>query len=873
MQSQRQTNSSGDDSGGVNSSSASSETSTLLPGKNFLSGYMPPMGIHDELLDSSGTVRPHWKPFVAQLDRLSGKVLERRWLQSQRLIHENGVAYSPHRGPNERPRPWKLDPLPVLIERSEWQTITKGLQQRGRLLELVLQDIYGPQELIRTGVLPAKLLYSHPGYCLALRQNTKAAEQPNGRMLSFYSADIGRSPNGNWWVLSDRTEAPSGVGFALENRIVVSRMLAEPFRDCRVERLASYFVHLRETLAKLAPQQVKNPRVAILSQGPGQPNYFEDAYLARYLGYTLVEGEDITVRNRKLWLKTLEGLVPIDVLVRRPNTENCDPLEMRGTSPAGVAGLTQAARDETLAIANPLEAGLVESPALLAYLPQLCQALLKEKLKLPGVATWWCGDPTALEYVLKNLDQLILKRAFRERGKESDFTQALSQESKEQLAERIRSNPSNYVAQERVRRSTAPSYNNGKIEPTHIALRTFAIAGDDKFHVLEGALARTSSKTDPLVESKSLSAEGSKDVWIVSKEDIEPISLLPDDDDPIALVRIGDELPSRVAGNSFWLGRNMERADSKARLLRTVANRLTGERDPKELPEVFPLIRALAVQGQIEPDYVVDKLRDMLPHVDQTLPTQVLNRKQTGSLSANIDFVFASALKVRDRLSRDAWRVFIRISESFDSMEDSPADLTDLINTTDAMIVDLAAVGGMVVESMTRTQFYRFLDLGRRLERAIQIVDLLQSCLVESKQYGHGLLEALLDTTDSLMTYRSRYRANLKLAAMLDLLVTDESNPRSLAFQLNTIDRHVGKLPRISEEAAGTAVEQRLASTMAHTVRMIDVSALAESHEMDDSQPLSTLLDQLGKQLPALSDAIAMKYLVHAGATRQLSPL
>ncbi len=870
MQSQRQTN-----SGGVNPGNGEPIGPLLgqLPGQKPLSGYMPPLGAYDELLDASGAVRPQWHSFVAQLDRLGGKVFERRWLQSQRLIHENGVAYSPHRGPKERPRPWKLDPLPVLIERSEWQAIAEGLQQRGRLLELVLQDLYGPQELIRSGVLPANLLYSHPSYYLALRKNTMPAGTPTGRMLTFYSADIGRSPNGKWWVLADRTEAPSGVGFALENRIVVSRMLAEPFRDGRVERLASYFVQLRETLAQLAPQQVRNPRVAILSQGPGQPNYFEDAYLARYLGYTLVEGEDITVRNRKLWLKTLQGLAPIDVLIRRPNTENCDPLEMGGSAPSGVAGLTQSARDGLLAMANPLGSGLVESPAFLAYLPQLCQALLKEDLKLPGVATWWCGDPTSLEYVLKNLDRLILKKAFRQRGKESDFTQALRQETNDQLAARICANPSYYVAQERVQRSTAPCFSNGHIVPTHIALRTFAIADQDSFHVLEGALARTSFKTEPLVESASLSAEGSKDVWIVSKEQVEPVSLLPDDDEPIALVRIGDELPSRVAGNSYWLGRNMERVDSKARLLRTVANRLTGERDPRELPEVFPLIRALAVQGQIEPDYVVEKLRDLLPHVDQSLPNQVINRKQSGSLSANIDSVFASALKVRDRLSRDAWRVFIRLSEIFDGMESTPADLTDLINTTDEMIVDLAAVGGMVVESMTRTQFYRFLDLGRRLERAIQIVDLLGSCLVESNQYGHGMLEALLDTTDSLMTYRSRYRANLKLAAMLDLLVTDESNPRSLAFQLNTIDRHVGKLPRISEEPAETAVEQRLASTMAHTIRMTDVTSLAESHEMNDPKPLAALLDQLSKELPALSDAIAMKYLVHAGATRQLSPL
>ncbi len=863
MQRQRQT-------GGSQSQGGSALAPLVTPP---LAAYQAASGAFDEFLYPSGHLREHWRCLVAQLDRLGAEELQRRWGHSQRLIYENGVAYSPHRGQKEGGRPWKLDPLPILIPQDQWQVVSQGLIQRAQVLELVLQDLYGPQQLIRTGILPPELLYAHPGYMPPLRRKQDPERSDDAsRMLRLYAADLCRSPDGSWWVLGDRTEANSGIGFALENRIVVSRMLPEPFRDCLVKRLAGYFAQVRETLAAISPEQVRNPNIAILSQGPRGSNYFEDAYLARYLGYTLVEGEDLTVRNRRLWLKTLDGLTPVDVLIRRPNTEACDPLELDGGSLSGVAGLLQATRDGQVALANPLGSGLVESPAFMAYLPRLCQALLKEDLRLNGVATWWCGEPASLDYVVQNLDKLIIKRAYRRRGQESLLTAELHDLPLEELAERIRREPRAYVGQERIERSTAPVWRDGRVESARVALRAFAIATPDSFRVLDGGLGRTTSKTESL-ETSILSGEGSKDVWIVGNELVEPISLLPDDDEPISLVRLGAELPSRVADNSYWLGRHIERADSKARLLRTVAIRLTGENDPQELPELLPLLRALAVQGQIEPGYAVAELRDLLPHVDQSLASQVTSPHQPGSLSAAIDLIFASGAKVRDRFSRDTWRILIKVSDTFRPPQAMPTDLTDLINATDKLILELAAVGGMVVEGMTRTQFYRFLDIGRRIERAMQLVDLLDAALVESTPCSRPLLEALLETSDSLMTYRSRYRANLKFAAVLDLLITDESNPRSLAFQLETLERHAGKLPRSKQHAPGAETEQRLAMSMAHTVRMVDINSLAESHQLGDAAPLAQLLDQLGRELPAFSEAISHKYLVHAGTPQQLSPL
>ncbi|MEQ8847766.1 circularly permuted type 2 ATP-grasp protein [Botrimarina sp.] len=851
------------------SAGGSSPTQGAAPAAVFGQYAIAP-GAYDELIAPGGAVRPVWAPVREYLDRLGKAEFARRWAQSQRLIYENGVSFSAYGDPENRPRPWALDPAPMLLHEAEWEGVSTGLRQRARLLELLLQDLCGPQNLVRSGVLPADLVLGHPGYRLPLHWERRAG-RTLPTMLTYYAADLGRAPTGQWWVLADRTEAPSGAGFALENRLVTSRMLPEPFRDRRVRRLAPFFLRLQQTLRELAPSGRSNPTVAILSQGAAHPNYFEDAYLARYLGYQLVEGGDLTVRNRQLWMKTLEGLAPIDVVVRRPNAELCDPLELGGESPAGVAGLLETQRNGAVAIANACGSGLVESPAFMAFMPRLCQALLGEPLKLPGVATWWCGEEKSLDFVLANAERLIFKKAYRRRGEESLLLTRLNQKPRAELEQLIRSDPNAYVAQERVLRSTAPAWRDGRVVPVRVALRAFAVASGGDYEVMQGALARTNSGGEPL-EASILSGEGSKDVWIVGESPVEKVTLLPSEQEPAELVRIGGELPSRVAEHSYWLGRYMERADAYARLARIVVTRLTSERDASEYPELPALVRGLAEQGQIEAGHALESMRDLLPRVEGALASEVLDHTQPGSLSATVDRMFASAAQVRDRLSRDTWRILLRISDKFRKQRTAEADLTDLLNLTDELVVDLAAIGGMVIESMTRTQFYRFLDIGRRLERGIQAAELIQTCLVESGPPCPELLEALVDSADSLMTYRARYRARLTLAPVLDLLVTDESNPRSLAYQLNTLERHVGKLPRSGEGEPNASNEQRLALSLAHAVRMVDVSDLAESYELGRVEPLKRLLAEVIRDLPALSNAIGLKYLAHAAPPRQLAP-
>ncbi len=417
---------------------------------HLVDSYHPLPGVYDELFSAPGMLRPQWQKFMPALEELGPEEIERRWESAKRLIYENGIAYNVESGPEALYRPWELDPAPLLMTPGEWQSLAVGLAQRARLLNMLLVDLYGPQRLLQQGLVPPDLVFAHGGFL----RSCHGLHVPKDVMLHLYAAHLARGPDGAWAVLADRTQAPSGAGFALENRIIISRMLPNIFHDCQVQRLASFFMSLRETLHDLAHQHRENPRIVLLSHGPQSSTYFEDAYLARYLGYTLVTGGDLAVRDNRVFLKTLGGLLPVDVILRRLYDEDCDPLELRGDSTLGVAGLVQAVRMGNVVLANALGSGLVEAPAWMALLPDLCQSLLGEPLKLASVPAWWCGKPDHLRYVLDNLPRLVIKPAFSHRG-EPIFGDRLSADELNRLAARIRHQPRDFVGQEKVFRSCA----------------------------------------------------------------------------------------------------------------------------------------------------------------------------------------------------------------------------------------------------------------------------------------------------------------------------------------------------------------------------------------------------------------------------------
>lgn len=857
MQSQRQSN-----------DASLSEPNVIppAPGQGGLfANYKPKPGGFDELLDGSSTLRPAWHKFSNLVSTLGSKEFSRRWDHSQRLIYENGIAYSAYGDPESGGRPWQLDPLPLVISSAEWNAVSAGVAERATVLQLALKDLLGPQRLIKEGVLPPAMLFSHPGFRLPLHGQVPAGDS----FLHFYASDLGRSPDGRWWILADRTEAPSGIGFALENRVVVSRMMPEIFRKCNVQRLAPFFMAFRSTLQKLTESRTENPRVVVYSRGPEDIHYFEDAYLARYLGFTLIEGADLAMRENRVWLKTLDGLLPVDTLIRRPNSEMCDPLEFGGSTSKGIPGLLQASAHGNISIVNPLGSGIVESPAFMAFMPRLCKFLLSKELSLPGIASWWCGEPKSLQHVLANLDSLVVSPAFRRRGKSAAARQSLAGLAKDELAERIKQHPEQYVAQERLAPSSTPRWSEGQATPSSLVMRAFAVVNDGNYVVMNGGLARTSDTT---VDSSDVvpRGQGSKDAWIVGDEPVEHVTLMSQRDEPVELRRTGSDLPSRVADNIYWLGRLVARANSSARLLRTVILQMTSETADGASDVLPPLLRALAEQGQIEPGYAVEEIKQPLPDFETNLPQLVFDRNQPGSLRSVLDQVFRLASQVRDRMSVDTWRIFVRIDQKFRLPKDSSIDLTDVLALINALIVDLAAIEGMVAGSMTRSHVYRFLDLGRRLEQAFQTVGLVQSCFVGNQEVAAELLEAVLEIADSLMTYRSRYLANLQMAAVLDLLLTDESNPRSAAFQLMRLEEHVDQLPR-DKHTPGYDAHRRLTMSMIHAVRMVNIQEISDMHSLGEHGQLAELLDGLSRELPMLSNQISQRYLVHAGPARKMT--
>ncbi|MDB6016975.1 MAG: hypothetical protein JWR19_1464 [Pedosphaera sp.] len=822
----------------------------------MFAGYSALPEIYDEMAAMPGALRPHWSKFVALLERLGREEVTLRWENARRIIREHGVTYNVYGDPQGMDRPWELDLVPLLIPPAEWAQIEAGLAQRARLFNLILADLYGPQRLVRQGDLPAALVYANPNFL----RPCHGVPVPEDIYLHLHAADVARSSDGQKWVISDRTQAPSGAGYALENRIVLSRILPDEFRDCQVQRLASFFRIQRDTLLGLAPNNRHNPSVVLLTPGPYNETYFEHDYLARYLGFTLVEGGDLTVRDRKVFIKTLEGLRPVDVILRRVDDSFCDPLELRGDSFLGVAGLLEAVRAGNVTIANALGSGVIESPAFLAFLPGLCRRLLGEELKLPSVATWWCGQPKEREYVIEHLDEIVVKHAFGSRAHEPYFGAKMGEKERAKLVAAIRARPHEFVGQEKVALSTAPVWQNNKLEPRPLVLRTYVTATRDSFAVMPGGLTRVSTSVlDPIVSMQS--GGGSKDTWVLSDGPVNAVSLLSASGQPIRSGRSSAELPSRVADNLFWLGRYTERLEDTLRLLRCVVVRMTDESGADGAPELNALAQVL-VRLDLLPERF--KERFSLKELEHEILLLIYKQDRVGSARQILGRVRGLASIVRDRFSADTWSILNKLNIDARSRP-RRIPLADALGLLNAVIVDLSAFSGMEMENMTRGLGWRFLDFGRRLERATHLVKLFRASLCHEAKIG-SVLEPVLEILDSLMTYRRRYFAGVQLPSVLELLLLDEGNPRSLAFQFKALKEHAANLPGEADTAGETDEERRIAALFA-LLRDADIGALTQMAGAGTNESLNSLLADFVVELGMLSNQLTHRYFTHTVAS------
>jgi uncharacterized circularly permuted ATP-grasp superfamily protein/uncharacterized alpha-E superfamily protein len=843
-------------------------SATAMPA--WAEAYQPPSGVYDELKDGRGELRPHWHKLLADLGQLDSKGLERRWEKARQLLHENGVSYNVYGDPEGMERPWNLSLIPVVLTADEWQGLETGLEQRARLFEALLRDLYGPQRVLLEALLPPELVFENPAF---LRPCHSLAV-PLDCWLPLYAADLVRLPSGNFAVLEDRTQAPSGAGYALENRIVISNVLPEAFRSCGVERLALFFRTLRDTLQSLAPHNRDNPRIVLLTAGPYNATYFEQAYLAQYLGYTLANGADLTVRADRVYLKTLGGLQPVDVILRRVNDDYSDPLELRPETLLGVPGLVQAARAGNVAIANPLGTGLLQTHAILPYLPRLARALLGEELRLPSVNSYWCGDADALQQASAHFDDVVVKAAFPQGFVQPIFTSQLSAQARSGLLAEIHSRPRRYVIQEHVRGSTTPAFLEGGLMPRALVMRCFAVAGRGGYLTMPGGLSRVAGAELGTELSMQLGA-GSKDTWVLSRGTVTNFSLLPPVNRPVELSRGGGDLPSRAADNLYWLGRYAERAEAVARLARVVCARLADLASQHELErsaEIIPLLRALSAQTSLvygapfAPDVEVD-----LGAAERQVIAGLLDESATGSLKVVLQSTLHAGRLVRDRISTDTWRVLAELDDELRTAEDNLASdpLGRLHDVLNRLVLRLVAFSGLVMDSMSRGQAWRFLEMGRRLERAMALVTLLRASLTVRCEREGPLLEAVLEIADSSMTYRRRYLTSLQAAPVCDLLLTDETNPRSIVYQMEELVRHIEALP-VTGKGLRTH-EQRIALGVLTDLKLADVERTCAADEHGDRPRLDALLVDLATRIPALSDSLSDRYLAHATVSRHLT--
>lgn len=828
-------------------------------------------GIPDEMLDGAGDVQPHWRYIAEALDQLGQGALAQRRTEARALLRETGVTYTVHGDPQGVERPWELDPIPHLVASEDWAVIESGLTQRAELMNLLLKDIYGPQQLIKRGILPLELIYGHGGFL----RPCHGLSSDDGHALAFYAADLARGTDGRMWVLGDRSQAPSGAGYALENRITMTRILPSLFRDANVHRLALFFQNLRASIAALAPRPEQEPRVVVLTPGPLNETYFEHSLLASYLGYTLAQGDDLTVRDGRLWLRAMKRLEPVDVVLRRVDDHYCDPLELRADSRLGVPGLTEVVRRGNVRLINPLGSSVLENAGLYAFLPEIARQLLGQDLELPSVATWWCGQPKACSHVLANLEQLLIKPIYREAGSRVIDAARLSSAERDDLTARIKARPHLFVGQERVGFSTVPTLADGGLEARQAVLRSFLVARKDGYVVMPGGLTRIAPSQDRFDVSGQAGGL-SKDTWILATEPEKQISLLPGMAPGTAGLRREGDLPSGAADNLFWVGRYAERAEQSARMMRTTlrlyrdAVEYQGEADQVCLDDFLQGMTHLTTSypGFVGPDAKARRADPVAELFDLALA-----RGRRGSISYQTQALLGAAYSVRDRLSGDTWRIVNTIRDQLARLQDmQPGRINELQNRLEGLISALIALAGGAQECMLRGQAWLFLDMGRRIERALLLISLLRSTVVarRSPQVEALLLESTLRSADSLRAYRRAYHGQPQIDAVLNLLMHEPGNPRSLAFQLNELKARVDALPR--DEGLRMTEQQRL---VLDATQRLQLSRLEELVAFDSERPsrlrLDRLLGDIAGLLRSVSDAVSSDYFADLRGPRQLS--
>ncbi len=862
-----------------------------------------------------------WSRFFNHLGTRGFYDLNHRTANLQRQIRDNGVTYNVYADANGPQRPWSLDLFPMMVSSEDWQHIEAGVKQRANLLDRVMADIYGPQELLSQGLIPSALVHGHPGYLRGMH----GVKPAGGTYLHIAAFDLAHGPDGQWSVVSQRTQAPSGLGYLLENRLTISRLFPDAFRGMRVQRLAASYKALVDGLKAMSPADNSpqadgtESRVVLLTPGPYNETYFEHAYLARFLGLTLVEGNDLLVRGDRLYLKTLLGLEPVHGLLKRLDDEFLDPLELRSDSTLGVPGLLQVIRAGNVLVVNTPGSAFLESTALLGFLPALSEHLLGETLALPSLATWWCGEQAVMQEVLTELQNCVIKPTYPGSGMESVIGNTLSRRELDEWAGRILRCGEDYTVQAYVPLSQTPTWHQEKIAPRPVMLRVFAVAdGAGSWQVLPGGLARLAGKNENMASMQH--GGSSADVWVLGalpdarqaqaspdsrSHEAEPASVAASTTDPLAagdtveavmaararqllqspaLLRHRPPVTSRAAENLFWLGRYTERAENATRLAQLTLQCLGGE-DQSSQP-LLAWLTEVAVNNALVLD-TVPPATQARRVFERALIASLADTEKSASVGFNLRALKSAASAVRERLSQEQWHVIVRAEADFfhrcrllsDGVAHRHAAPTDprgadyssleALRTLESLSGFLAAMTGAQTDRMTRDDGWRLLSIGRLIERLTMLSSALASSFETGAVFEEGGFGAVVALFDSTITFHAQYQQRRDIPALLDLLVLDRDNPRSLGWVVQSLSGRLAKL------AGSTPTDMPDLGVALPDPGAWSLAELCSApHGEDGGAPadfdyLVSLLEDCCDAARDLSDTISRRYFSHAAAGNQ----
>ena len=834
----------------------SSTAGDLALPREFFSEYRWPANGYDEAVGPEGTARQSWAAFAQAFGALTPDEQTQRHERLRRLVLENGIAYDLFAEPGTR-QPWAVDLIPIVIGAEEWAHLERGLIQRATLVDLIAKDIYGPQSLLKTSKIPPRLIFSDTAFLHACRE-----AKPAAHLINFFAADLVRDTSGAWRIIDVHAETPAGAGFALANRLLHGQLMGDVFRTCHAVRLARYFERLQTELVQRLERD--NPLIALLTPGPHHEDYFSHAYLSRYLGLQLVEGGDLRVIGSRVYMKTLEGLKPVDLIIRCVEGSHCDPLELDPNRFGGPVGLVQALRKNPRLVMNFLGAAVVENRGLAPWLPQIARQLLGQDLILEDTRRRWLGDLDAREFIFEHPDRFVIRPAYEGSGRPGRAQQGvlperLSGRELDALKFDLELNGTAFVAEERQDCATAPSWTADGLRARQFAMRLYVWAVDGEYRVMPGGLAMSVDGTPGVAMSAT---DGhSRDIWVCSEElaAVPHLTLMRPAGEVAEALRTGAVLRSRIADNLYWLGRYGERADWVMRLMRSALTAAddggsagTGDGGPKALELIL---------AKDQPPGSIQGLGADTPAIEQAVRLLMTTPGRTYSLPGLKSSMLRAGGIVRERLSLEVWRTLLRFSNIVPENADEAGDPVKLLDRLSAGIVTIASLNGLTAENMTRNYGWRFQDMGRRIERAFNLAELLLALFREapSDEEETARLFFVLNVADSIITFRQRYLFAPILPLILDLLVVDESNPRGIGFQLATIADHLSALPQATAHSPHTE-EQRIVLDLMTRVRLANIAGLAHPGPDGVRAELQELLGHLISSLPKLSEAITRRY-------------